>query len=86
MSTDDAMIGLGGGALQSAQLSPHGRGEVDEDEMAPVIQVVLTAFIDDAHEIILRGLRIRENLIDLTPDQRRLVVGVVDADRERLRR
>ena len=36
-------------------------------------------------DVALTG-RIRENLIDLAPDQRRLVVGVVDADRERLRR
>src|ERR1700694_2957711 len=75
-----------GGAFQGAKLLIYRCRKVDEHEMAPVIEVILATFIDDTHKVILGGLRIRENLIDLATYQRRLVVGVVDADRERLRR
>jgi len=36
--------------------------------MALVIEVVLAAFIHDPHEVILCGLRVRDDSIDLAQD------------------
>ena len=58
--------------------------EFDEQEMALVVEVVLAAFIHDAHEVILGGLRIRNDPVDLAWNERRLVVGVVDTQSKRL--
>src|SRR3989338_4267543 len=54
--------------------------------MAPVVQVVLTAFIHDTHEIILGGLQIRNDPVDLAWNERRLVIGVVDTQSKWFRR
>ena len=45
-------------AFQGAELLLHGRGKIDENEIAPVIQEVLTTFIDDTDKVILGGLQI----------------------------
>ena len=67
------------GVFQGEYALRYRRRKVDEEKIALVIQVVLAAFINDPDKIILRGLWIRNDLVDLAWNERRLVVGVVDA-------
>ncbi len=52
--------------------------KVDEQEMAPVVQAVLAAFIHDTHQVVLGGPWISNDPVDLAWNERRLVIGVVD--------
>ncbi len=68
--------------FQSENFLLHRLGKVHKHEMAFVIQVILTAFIHDPDQIILRRARIGENPIDFAADERRFVVRVINAERK----
>ena len=45
------------------------RREINEEKITLVVQVILAAFVNDTHKIILGGFRVRDNPIDLTWDE-----------------
>ena len=44
-------------------------GQVDEDEMAAMVEIVLAALVDDPKQIVLGGFLIGKDLVDLPDDQ-----------------
>jgi hypothetical protein len=60
------------------------RWQLNKNEVAGVIYIILPAFINDADQVILLGLRVGDDLIHLPCDQGRFVVGIVNAKNEML--
>ena len=72
--------------MKGEDLLSNSAGKIHENEMCPVVQIVLAALVYDADQIVLGGLWIRENSIDLAEDKGCFIATIVDAQRERLRR
>jgi hypothetical protein len=73
------------GALKCQDLSSYRLRKLDERKLTAAEQVVLAAFVDDPYEAVIRCAGVREDLVDLPQDQRGLVFGVVQTQRELLR-
>src|ERR1035438_9484131 len=75
-----------GNTLHGENLFRYAGGKVHEQEIIFVIEVVLATFVDDSHQIILGRRRIGKNPIYLARNERRLIVGIVNAKSERFGR
>ena len=72
------------GLLKSENLSSGRLREVDENELALIEEVILTAFIDNSYEIVPGCSRIRQDAIYLAQDQGGFVASILDANRKLL--
>lgn len=57
------------GSLKSQNLTPHWLRKLDERELVSRKEVVFSALIDDSNQIVLGGLGVRDNAIDLAQDE-----------------
>jgi hypothetical protein len=71
-----------GGESDCRQGPLHLRRKLDENELAAMIEVIFTTFVNHAKKVILGRLFIRKDFIDLPHDQRCLVIGIVNTHSE----
>ena len=71
-----------GDGLQGENLFRHTGGKVHKQEVVFVIEVILAAFVNNPHQIILGRCRIGKNPINLAGNERRLIVRIVNAKNE----
>ena len=57
------------GSLECENLSSYRLRKIDEGELGRVEKVILSALVNDPHEIVFARSRIRYNSIDLSKDQ-----------------
>src|SRR3989344_3370608 len=75
---------LGSGRFECQDLLRNRFWELDEHELALVIQIILTTFIYDSNQAAPRRSRVWYDPIDLPQDERSPVISVIHAKGKRL--
>ena len=70
------------GLLKCKKFLPDGLRKIDDLKLTLVEEVVLTALVDNPHQIVFGRTRTGQYTIDLTKNERGLIAGVLQTDRE----
>jgi hypothetical protein len=69
----------------SENLLPNGLRKIDEGELTLVEQIVVSAFVNDPHQIVLGGSRIGHDSIHLAENEGGFIPRILEAQREWIR-